>query len=243
MIKVLVNGAKGNMGSQSIKVINETKDLTVVAQNDFGDDLRKTIQETKPDVVVDFTHPSCVMENTKIIIEENCYGVIGTTGLSEENIKTIDKLANKHKKGILIVPNFAIGALLMMKFSEEAAKYLPNVEIIEFHHNKKADAPSGTAIKTAKLIAEINPNINAIKLDEKELISGVRGGKESNIPIHSVRLQGYVASQEVIFGGIAQTLKIRHDTTSRESFMPGVILSIRKVLKLDKLVYGLENLL
>jgi 4-hydroxy-tetrahydrodipicolinate reductase len=198
--------------------VQKEADLTLVGQTDLGDDLAKAIKDTQAEVVVDFTHPRSVMENVRTILENGAHGVIGTTGLTKENLEEIKKLCEKNKVNCLVAPNFAIGAVLMMQFAKEAIKYFPQAEIIEMHHESKADKPSGTALKTREAM-----------------------GKE--VPIHSVRLPGLVAHQEVIFGGLGQTLTIRHDSLSRESFMPGVILAIRKVKTLNGLVYGLEEIL
>lgn len=218
MIKVVVNGAKGKMGQEVVRAIQKESDLKLVGQTDLGDDLAKTIKETGAEVVVDFTHPKSVMENIRIILKNGAHGVIGTTGITKENLEEIKKLCQENRVNCLVAPNFAIGAVLMMQFAKEAIKHLPHAEIIEMHHETKADKPSGTALKTQELM-----------------------GKE--VPIHSVRLPGLVAHQEVIFGGLGQTLTIRHDSISRESFMPGVILAIRKIKELKGLVYGLENIL
>jgi len=218
MIKVIVNGAKGKMGQEVVKAIQKEADLALVGQTDLGDDLAKAIKATQAEVVVDFTHPRSVMENVRTILENGAHGVIGTTGLTKENLEEIKKLCEKNKVSCLVAPNFAIGAVLMMQFAKEAIKYFPQAEIIEMHHESKADKPSGTALKTMEAM-----------------------GKE--VPIHSVRLPGLVAHQEVIFGGLGQTLTIRHDSLSRESFMPGVMLAIRKVKTLNGLVYGLEKIL
>ncbi len=231
------------MGQEAVKAVTNEPDLELVAALDRADDLGLTLRTYKPDVVVDFTHPDVVKKNAEIILTEGAHAVIGTTGLSAGDMESLHKLAETQKRSILVIPNFAIGAILMMKFASETAKYMPSVEIIEYHHDKKADAPSGTAIKTAELIHSVNHVINAVKPNETELIPGARGGQKCQIPIHSIRLPGYVASQEVILGGVGQTLTIRHDTISRESFMPGVILSIRKTKHLTGLVYGLESLL
>lgn len=243
MIKVVVSGATGKMGAQTVKAIESERDIHLVGVTRRGDNLRDTLAATKPDVVVDFTHPSCVYDNTKACIEAGVFPVIGTTGLTDDQLKELGQLAKQKKVAVLVVPNFAIGAVLMMTFAAQAAKFMPRVEIIEYHHDQKADAPSGTALKTADMIHAVNASIDTHVLESKESIPGARGGKRHRIPIHSVRLPGYVAHQEVIFGGIGQTLSIRHDTISRESFMPGVILSIRKVRHLSGLVYGLENIL
>ena len=161
----------------------------------------------------------------------------------EHSLEQLDEISKSNNVGVAICPNFAIGAILMMQLASKAAKYLPRAEIIEYHHDKKADAPSGTAIKTAQMIQKDNPNINNVTLNETELIKGSRGGTYEQIPIHSIRLPGYIASQEVILGGLGQTLKLRHDTISRESFMPGVVLAIKEVTKTTGLTYGLENFL
>src|SRR3989339_342506 len=217
-IKVIVNGAKGKMGLEAVRAVQNEADLELVAQSYIGDDLAKVINQSGAEVVVDFTHPSAVMENIRRILESGAHGVIGTTGISENDQKEIQALCEKHKVNCLVAPNFAIGAVLMMLSAKEAIKHMPKAEIIEFHHEQKADKPSGTAIKTGHIM-----------------------GKE--VPIHSVRLPGLVAHQEVIFGGLGQTLTIRHDTINRESFMPGVIMAIRKVKETRGLVYGLEQLL
>lgn len=236
--KVLVSGAAGKMGREVVKAISKEKDMELVGAvdpNETGKDagilagidslgikiapsLAVSIQSKKPEVVVDFTHPSVVMENIRTILENKVHAVIGTTGITEENLSEIKSLCEKNNVNAVIAPNFAIGAVLMMKFSKEAIKYMPQAEIIEFHHETKIDKPSGTALKTAHLM-----------------------GKE--VPIHSVRLPGLVAHQEVIFGGLGQTLTIRHDSISRESFMPGVLLAIRKVKDAKGLTHGLEHLL
>jgi 4-hydroxy-tetrahydrodipicolinate reductase len=265
MIKVLVSGAAGKMGREVIKALKKETDMKLVGAVDLaqvgidaGEDagvgpagveisknLKAAINDTRPDVVIDFTHPNVAMMNAKVILESKVHAVIGTTGLTDENISEIKKLCAKNKVNCIIAPNFALGAVLMMMFSKTAAKYMPNVEIIELHHDKKADAPSGTALKTAELIlqSEAAKGIVKGKNAEIEKLDGARGGNMQGIHIHSVRLPGLVAHQEVIFGGTGQTLTIRHDSLSRESFMPGVIMAVRKVRTIDGLVYGLENLL
>jgi len=218
MIKVIVNGAKGKMGQETVKAVKAEADFDLVAELDLGDDLAKTIQEKQASVVVDFTRPQVVMGNIRTILAAGSHGVIGTTGLTDANLHEIKMLCEKYKVNCLVAPNFAIGAVLMMRFAKEAVKYMPKAEIIEYHHESKVDKPSGTAIKTGHLM-----------------------GKE--VPIHSVRLPGLVAHQEVIFGGLGQTLTIRHDSISRDSFMPGVVMAIRQIKDLQGLVYGLEHLL
>jgi len=241
-IKVIVNGSKGKMGSETVRAISKELDLDLVAQLDIEDKLAPVIRDTKAEVVVDFTHPSSAMTNVRTILQNKASAVIGTTGLTPANLKEIEKLCAKYRVSCLVAPNFAIGAVLMMKFATEAAHYMPEVEIIELHHDKKADAPSGTAIKTAEMIIKERGRMKRF-LKEKEILKGARGGKLGDINIHSVRLKGFVASQEVIFGGLGQTLTIRHDSIHRESFMPGVVMAIRKMKKRKGLIYGLENIL
>jgi len=244
MIKVLVNGAKGRMGQESIKAIKKDPELKLVGEADIGDDLTGLIAKTKAEVVVDFTQPGSRMETIKKILAGGAHGVIGTTGFADKDLKEIEKLCGKAGKAILIAPNFAIGAILMMQFAARAAKHLPDVEIIEYHHDNKKDAPSGTAIKTAQLINETVGKTKAPNIESEELLKErSQGAKVGNIRIHAVRLPGYVASQEVIFGGTGQSLKIRHDTINRECFMPGVILACKKIVKEKKLIYGLEKML
>lgn len=265
MIKVLVSGAAGKLGREVVKALTKENDMKLVAAVDIAQvgidagldagigpigfeitkDIKSAISDARPDVAIDFTHPNSVMMNAKKILDSKVHAVIGTTGLTEENLNELRKLCAKNKVNCIVAPNFAIGAVLMMMFSQTAAKYMPNVEIIELHHDKKADAPSGTALKTAELIlrSEASKGIVKGKSAEIEKLDGARGGNMEGIHIHSVRLPGFVASQEVIFGGLGQTLTIRHDSLSRESFMPGVIMAVRKVRTVDGLVYGLENLL
>ena len=230
------------MGQESVKAVSKDPDLDLVAQTDLGDKLPGIIDQTKAQVVVDFTTASAAMKNADCIIESGARPVIGTSGLLPEQVAELQKLCNKQNLGGIIVPNFAIGAVLMMKYSQDAAKYFPHVEVIEMHHDRKADAPSGTAIKTANLLAESRGSAPPT-VDEKEILSGARGANAENIRIHSVRLPGLVAHQEVIFGGQSQTLTIRHDSIHRDSFMPGVCLACKKVMDLNELVYGLEHLL
>jgi len=230
------------MGQESVKAVSKDPDLDLVAETDLGDKLSWIIDQTKAQVVVDFTTAAAAMKNTDCIIESGARPVIGTSGLLPEQVAELQKLCNKQKLGGIIVPNFAIGAVLMMKYSQDAAKYFPHVEVIEMHHDRKADAPSGTAIKTANLLAEARGTAPPT-VDEKEILSGARGAKTEDIRIHSVRLPGLVAHQEVIFGSQSQTLAIRHDSIHRDSFMPGVCLACKKVMDLNELVYGLEHLL
>jgi 4-hydroxy-tetrahydrodipicolinate reductase len=208
-----------------------------------GNDLQTVIHETKPQIMVDFTRPEAVMANIRIAIHNGVCPVVGTTGLSEADIKEVRELCEDNKMNALISPNFSIGAILMMKLAQDAAKFFPNVEIIEMHHDQKLDAPSGTALRTAELIAQNRGYLQQGHPAEVEKLAGARGGNLSGIRIHSIRLPGYVAHQEVIFGGLGETLTIRHDSISRESFMPGVVLACKRVLKVKGLVHGLEHML
>lgn len=206
--------------------------------------LEEALTTSGADVMVDFTRPQAVAENVMRALRAGVRPVVGTTGMSREQLQEISALADKMRLGCVIAPNFAIGALLMIKFAAEAAKYFPNVEIIEKHHDQKLDAPSGTAIKTAEAILEQRGDFNQGPFLEEEKLEGVRGGRmEGGLRVHSVRLPGLVAHQEVIFGGVGQTLTIRHDSISRESFMPGVLTAVRAVMRLEGVVYGLDNLI
>ncbi|MBF0287748.1 MAG: 4-hydroxy-tetrahydrodipicolinate reductase [SAR324 cluster bacterium] len=241
-IRVIINGAKGRMGQEASKAVQAEEGLELVAMADFGDNLVQLIADKNAQVVVDFTTASVVYETAKTIIGAGVHPVIGTSGLLPEQVEELQKLSNAKSLGGLIAPNFAIGAVLMMKFAKDAVRYFPDVEIIELHHDRKADAPSGTAVKTMNMLAEARekaPNPRT----EKEILAGARGASDRGIHVHSVRLPGLVAHQEVIFGGLSETLTIRHDSIHRESFMPGVCLSCRKVMDLNELIYGLEHVL
>ena len=242
-IRVLVNGAKGRMGGQVVQAVRSDAELELVGMTDLGDDLRASIPATRAQVVVDFTTPSAAFANAAAIVDAGVHPVIGTTGFKSAEILTLQERCRERKLGGLIAPNFALGAVLMMRFAAEAARYLPYVEIIELHHDGKAEAPSGTAIKTAEMIQAARPQAPKLQVESKELAPGARGARAWQVPIHSVRLPGHVAHQEVILGGLGETLRIRHDTVSRECFLPGVILGIKKVGGLKELVYGLEHLL
>ena len=243
--KIVVNGACGRMGREVVKtVVNETDDLLVgVCDNNNIGDLLETIKETKPDVIIDFTTPSVVMENIRIGLRNGVNMIVGTTGITDVDLKSIEKMTEENNVNALIVPNFAVGAILMMRFAAEAAKYLDSVEIIELHHDQKVDAPSGTAVKTADLINKNRKKYNDKKVQEIEKLTGARGADADGIKIHSVRLPGLVAHQEVIFGAQGQSLLIKHDSYNRKSFMPGVRLALQKINNISGLVYGLEKLL
>ena len=243
-IRVLVNGAKGRMGSQVVAAVLGDPETDLVGQTDMGDNLPLAIAEARAQVVVDFTHPSSAFDNTAAILESGAHPVVGTTGFDPGQIAQLQQQAEGLGRGGMIAPNFAIGAVLMMRFAAEAARHLPHVEIIELHHDGKAEAPSGTAIKTAEMIAEARPRAPKPQVESKELQPGARGTRAWAVPIHAVRLPGHVAHQEVILGGLGESLRIRHDSISRESFMPGVLLAVRRIGELpDPLTVGLEALL
>lgn len=262
--KVIVNGACGRMGQEVVKTIcqdTEDKLVGVCDQKNIGknimtllgleeqeliiqSDLSQLIKESKVDVVIDFTTPRVVMENIETALSLGVHIIVGTTGITDVDLAKIKKLTKENQANAMIVPNFAIGAILMMRYAADAAKYLNEVEIIELHHEQKIDAPSGTALKTAELIKNnLLENKEKVKVDEIEKLTGARGGDKDGIKIHSVRLQGLVAHQEVIFGAEGQSLKIRHDSYNRKSFMPGVRLALNKINEINGLVYGLEKLL
>jgi 4-hydroxy-tetrahydrodipicolinate reductase len=206
--------------------------------------LAETISRVAPDVAIDFTVPQAVYSNINTYLEHNVKPVVGTSGLPPESIKEILERSAAAGVGGVVAPNFALGAVLMMRFAAEAAKHFPHVEILELHHDQKVDAPSSTAVITAEKITEQRGELQQGHPREVENIPGARGGRFSGgVRIHSVRLPGLVAHQEVIFGGLGQTLTIRHDSISRESFMPGVMLAVRKVMPLKAMVYGLDKLL
>ena len=248
MINIAVCGANGRMGQEVIKAVQGAEDMTLVARIDINNGQFATIKDAKDsvniDILVDFTQPQSIYENALYCLNNNINMVIGTTGLTDSQICELENLSKNTNTGCLIAPNFSTGAVLMMKFAQIAAKYFNNAEIIELHHNQKKDAPSGTAVKTASMMAEVNENFAAGNCDETETIKGARGANSyNNIHIHSVRMPGFMASQEVILGSNGQTLKIRHDSTDRECYMPGVLLAIRYVSEHKNFVYGLDNIL
>ncbi|MGT2716468.1 4-hydroxy-tetrahydrodipicolinate reductase [Streptococcus respiraculi] len=253
-IQVIIAGFKGRMGSTALNMVKEDKGLTLAALVDpFATETeidgvpvftsKEALIGFSADVWVDFTTPAFAYENTKFALENGFAPVVGTTGFTPEEIEELIALSAEKKIGGLIAPNFAIGAILLMQFAAQAAKYFPNLEIIELHHDKKKDAPSGTAIKTAELISQVRESRQQGLADEEELIAGARGADFDGMRIHSVRLPGLVAHQEVIFGAQGEGLTIRHDSYDRISFMSGVNLGIKEVVKREQLVYGLEQLL
>lgn len=253
MIKVLVNGALGRMGRTVCSAVKADDELELVGAVDViaGEvegltvetNLDAALKRLTPDVMVDFTRPAVVFDNVMTALANKVSPVVGTTGLSDDAKEKIRALAEANDTPAFIAPNFALGAVLMMLISQTVARYMPEVEIIELHHDKKLDAPSGTAELTAKMISEVRPPHKQGHPEEVERLEHVRGAEVDGIRIHSVRLPGYVAHQEVIFGGLGQTLTIRHDSTGRDSFMPGVVLACKKVRGLKGLTVGLDKLL
>ncbi|MFT3741671.1 MAG: 4-hydroxy-tetrahydrodipicolinate reductase [Gammaproteobacteria bacterium] len=238
LIRVFVNGASGKMGQATVKAVQDDPALQIVGQAGSNDALLKLIRESQADVVVDFTLATVGFQNACTIIEAGARPVIGTSGITADQVKALTERCAQKKLGGIIAPNFAIGAVLMMKYAQDAARYLPDAEIIEMHHPRKIDAPSGTALRTAEMMAEMR---NTAKMSTQQAPS--RGMQHHGIPIHAVRLPGLIARQSVILGGLGQTLTLEHNTLDREAFMPGVCLACQKVMGLNQLVYGLEHIL
>jgi 4-hydroxy-tetrahydrodipicolinate reductase len=249
VIQVAVAGALGRMGTEVSQAVNATEDMAVVAGIDVRSaegvftDLRQAINEGRPQVLVDFTIADAAFANALAALELGVRAVIGTTGMTPEQLAQIQAKAEQTKTGAFIAPNFALGAVLMMHFARIGAKYFDSAEVIELHHDQKIDAPSGTGHKMAMEMAEARGKPFASNVPDKEPLPGARGAEWQGVHLHSVRLPGLVAHHEVIFGAQGQILTIRHDSTDRTSFMPGVLIAIREVVKLDKLVIGLDNLL
>jgi 4-hydroxy-tetrahydrodipicolinate reductase len=243
MIKVGVLGARGRMGSEVVKAVTDAADCELVAALDEGDSLDALVANGAQ-VVVDFTTPDVVMANLEFLVKHGIHAVVGTTGFSDDRINQLNNwLAANPNAGILIAPNFAIGAVLMMEFAEKAAKFFESAEIIELHHPNKVDAPSGTAARTAALISDARKKANLLAMPDATTTSldGARGASVGDVPVHSVRLRGLIAHQEVLFGGLGETLTIRHDSLDRAGFMPGVLLGVRKVSSHPGLTVGLEK--
>jgi 4-hydroxy-tetrahydrodipicolinate reductase len=271
LIPVVVIGAAGKMGREVVKAVAQAPDMILVGAidttpehqdkdagelaglseplevpitNQLESMLAFAAQEKQPGVMIDFTHPDSVYDNIRSAIAYGIRPVVGTTGLSPQQIQNIADFAEKASTGCLIIPNFSIGMVLLQQAAVTASQYFDHVEIIELHHNQKADAPSGTAIQTAQMLGEMGKRFNPAVVEETEKIKGARGSlADEGIRIHSVRLPGLIAHQEVIFGAAGQIYTLRHDTSDRACYMPGVLLAIRKVLQLKSLVYGLEKIL
>lgn len=240
--RVIVNGAQGKMGVLACEAIAQHPAFQLVARLGRQDDLQTAIRKTKAHIVIELTRADCVFENTLTIIKHSAHPVIGASGLLPEQISTLQALCAEKKLGGIIAPNFSISAILMMQFAAAAAQFLPEVEIIESHHQKKLDAPSGTALKTADMINAARTH-KKNKLALKELLPGARGAEYQEVNIHSLRLPGVLACQQVIFGGIGETLSITHNSIDRASFMPGILLACERVQQLNTLYYGLEHVL
>jgi len=263
-IKIIIAGPRGRMGSEAVKLVNNTAHFNLVAAIDHKhdgmmlsdvegfqnisnvpifSDIEKCLQSIEADVLIDLTTPEVGMHHARTALQYNVRPVVGTTGFTQEDLKELQQLCYEKELGCIIAPNFAIGAVLMMKFSQLAAKYFADVEIIEMHHDQKLDAPSGTAVKTAEMISAVRELKQQGHPNEKETIKGARGGVYDGMHIHSVRLPGLVAHQEVLFGSDGQTLTIRHDSYHRGSFMSGVKVAVESVMEHNNFVYGLENIL
>lgn len=262
-IKVTIAGPRGRMGSEAVKMVESTSGFQLISVLDHKNggkslgeidgfsgvnvpvytDITECFKEETPDVLIDLTTPETGYLHTKTALEHGVRPVVGTTGFSSEQLEELTDFASERRLGCIIAPNFAVGAVLMMKFSQMAAKYFEDVEIIELHHDQKLDAPSGTAVKTAEMISSQRQPKKQGHSDEKETIKGARGADFDGMHIHSVRLPGLIAHQQVMFGADGQTLTIRHDSYNRASFMSGVKVCVETVMNLDTLVYGLENIL
>lgn len=262
-IRIIVAGPRGKMGSETLRLIDSVENFDLVAAVDSKNDGKKVsdleglpaidapiyddfgncLNEIQAEVLIDFTNPEAGKRHTEMALNKGIRPVVGTSGFSDQDVKELSGLAEKTETGAIIAPNFAVGAVLMMKFAQLAAKYFPDVEIIEQHHDRKLDAPSGTAVKTAEMIAQVREAKEQGHPEEKESIKGARGAAYDGLHIHSVRLPGLIAHQEVLFGGESETLKLRHDSYHRKSFMSGVKLAVETVMGLNVLVYGLDNIL
>jgi 4-hydroxy-tetrahydrodipicolinate reductase len=244
-IRVGVLGARGRMGQQVCKAVDAAEDLDLVAMVDAGDWLF-SVADAGAQVLVDFTHPDVVMDNVRFAVDQGIHAVVGTTGFTEQRLDTVRTwLADAPAVGVLVAPNFGIGAVLSMKFAQLAAPFYESVEVIELHHPGKADAPSGTALHTARLIAEARAGagLAAVPDATTQSVEGSRGADVDGIRVHALRIAGLVAHQEVILGTEGETLTIRHDSLHRSSFMPGVLLAVRQISSRPGLTVGLESLL
>jgi 4-hydroxy-tetrahydrodipicolinate reductase len=242
-MRVAVLGSKGKVGTTMVQAVQAAEDLTLSAEVDAGDALSQ-LTDNKTEVVIDFTHPDVVMANLEFLIENGINAVVGTTGFTDERLQQVRSwLAAKPDVAVLIAPNFAIGAVLSMHFAKQAAPFFESVEVIELHHPQKADAPSGTAGRTAALIAEARKDLPPNPDATSTSLPGARGADVDGVPVHSVRLAGLVAHQEVLFGTMGETLTIRHDSIDRTSFVPGVLLAVRRVAECPGLTIGIESLL
>jgi len=260
-IRVIINGALGKMGREVINAIDSEPGIKIVGATEkevtqqylalpetselvpFSSDLDSLLKEYQPDVVVDFTNAEACMAAAHIALKQNANMIIGTTGLSEANVAELTELCRNYEVAAVVAPNFSLGAALLVHCCKTVANFFAQAEIIEMHHDKKVDAPSGTAIATAKAMSQAHATPFIYHKAEKEVISGTRGGQMDGIAIHSLRLPGFMACQEVIFSGPGETLSVRHEAINRECYIPGVILAIEEVVKHKGLIYGLDALL
>ncbi|MGV4988094.1 4-hydroxy-tetrahydrodipicolinate reductase [Streptomyces sp. NRAIS4] len=244
-LRVAVLGAKGRIGSEAVKAVEAAEDMELVATLGRGDKV-ETLVETGAQVAVELTTPDSVMDNLDFCVRHGIHAVVGTTGWTEERLAQLKGwLAQTPQTGVLIAPNFSIGAVLTMKFAQIAAPYFESVEVVELHHPKKVDAPSGTATRTAQLIAEARRAAGTAPAPDATVtaLDGARGASVDGIPVHAIRLRGLLAHQEVLLGGEGETLTIRHDSLHHSSFMPGILLGARRVVTTPGLTFGLEHFL
>ena len=240
-VRVIVNGANGRMGSASSRAVAAAPDLTLAGECDLGDDLTGRIAELEADVVVDFTVASAGPGNLETIVRAGAAAVIGTSGFGETEVVRARDVCREHGGRAIVAPNFALASVLLAKYAADAARHFPHVELLEMHHARKEESPSGTALKVAADIAAHRKEVPEV--GGHETVEGVRGGRVQGVTVHSVRIPGILARMECLFGGPGETLSLRHDTLTRESFMPGVLLAVRAAPTVDGLVYGLEHLL
>ncbi len=260
VLRVVINGVLGKMGQEIVKAIAIDPALELAGATEkkvtqkyllteaggmipFSANLGSLLNECHPDVLIDFTNAEAAMTAARIAAEAKVNLVIGTTGLSEENLNELERLCQDNNIGAIAAPNFCVGAVLSIHLAKIAARFFDHTEIIETHHTEKIDAPSGTALETARAILQARGKAFAYPQTERELLSGVRGGQIDGVAIHSLRLPGFVAKQEIIFGGVGQTFSISHNVISRECYMPGIILATKEVIGLKGLIYGLDALL
>lgn len=244
-IRVAVIGAHGRIGSEAVRAVEAADDLELVAAVGRGDPL-EALTAARAEVAVELTHPDCVMENVSHCVRHGIHAVVGTTGWTGERLELLeDWTAASPGTGVLIAPNFSIGAVLTMRFAQQAARFFESAEVVELHHRGKADAPSGTAARTAQLIAAARDRAGLPKQEDPTThsLAGARGADVDGIPVHSVRLHGLLAHQEVLFGGTGESLTIRHDSLHHSSFMPGILLGVREVVRRPGVTVGLEHFL
>jgi len=244
-LRVAVIGARGRIGSEAVRAVEAADDLDLVATAGRGDPLT-ALTDAGAQVAVELTHPDAVMDNLDFCVRNGIHAVVGTTGWTPERLATLEaRLACTPGTGVLIAPNFSIGAVLTMRFAQQAARWFDSVEVVELHHDRKADAPSGTATRTAQLVAHARAEAGMAPQQDPttHALDGARGADVDGVPVHSVRLRGLLAHQEVLFGGTGETLTIRHDSLHHSSFMPGILLAVRTVPGVPGLTFGLEHFL